>query len=225
MYMFEKLNLRHLLSLGFTSLMFLLHVSCIKEDVSNISDKVLMHQSFSVPLGLKEVVFDKPSISDTSSIPGMYGSYYYDNRIYPNNVTYFTKTYDIPFTLRDRKEREEWIKRIVFHLLIENNFPTTVYSQVYIYNANGMISDSVFVNGQVLVEAAKVSSLGEVEQSSAKIFDVPFEGSRLEMLKQTTLLVYKGVIQSENGLKLSEKNDVKINIALQAELEYSLNEL
>jgi hypothetical protein len=199
--------------------------SCIKEDISNVSDNVMMHQSFSVPMGLREVTIDAPSVNDTDSIPGINGFYYYESLRYPNNFFCFVKTYDLDFNLQDRRAREEWITRLVFHLLIENSFPTSVYSQIYIYNASGVIADSVFEGGPVLVEAARVNSQGDIEQTSSKLFDVEFKGERLTMLKQTVLLVYKGVIISQDGMRLSPKNDVKINTAIQVDVEYNINEL
>jgi hypothetical protein len=211
--------------IGSTLFLLLLMSSCIKENIGNVSDNVMINQSFSVPLGLREVTLDAPPIIDTSIIPGSYGSYYYDGRIYPNDSLYFTKTYDIDFNLQDKRARQDWIKRLMFHLLIENSFPTQVYSQIYIYNASRVPTDSVFANGPVLVNAASVNSQGEIEQSSDKLFDVPFEGDRLTMLKQTTLLVYKGTILTQNGIRLSSKNEIKINIAIQVEVGYNLKDI
>ena len=209
--------------IGCALLPLVLISSCIKENIGNVSDNVMINQSFSVPLGLREVTLGAPSI-DTSSIPGSNGSYYYDGRIYPNDSLYFTKTYNIDFNLQDKRARQEWIKRLMFHLLIENSFPTQVYSQIYIYNASRVPTDSVFANGPVLVNAASVNSQGEIEQSD-KLFDVPFEGDRLAMLKQTALLVYRGTILTQNGIRLSSKNEVKINIAIQVEVGYNLKDI
>jgi hypothetical protein len=205
--------------------------SCIKEDISNLSNNILINQSFSIPFGPSDIAIPAPLITDTSSKPGRYGSFYYNNNIYPNNFTYFTTSYTINFSLHDKQSREDWIKRIVFHLLGTNGFPTAVYSQVYIYGQNvyqdgGSIVDSVFVNGPVLLEPASVNSQGDIEQSTSTIFDVPFEGTRLAMLKHAALLVYTGKVLSTGGkyspIRLTDKNKININIAFQVDLQYNL---
>jgi hypothetical protein len=207
--------------------------SCIKEDVSNLSHNITINQSFSIPFGPSSITIDKPLITDTSSIPGKYGSFYYDTNIYPSNSPYFFVTYDMDFNLRDKIAREQWIKRVVFHLLVENSFPTGVYSQVYIYGqdaplGNSTLLDSLFVGGPVLIDAAVLNAQGDIEQTSSDIIDVPFDSIRLAMLEQANLLVYHGKISATgarvNPLRLSGSNKLSVNTALQVELQYNLNE-
>ena len=210
-----------------TMVLIIILTSCVKEDISNLNKNVLINQSFSVPFGPSDLKIYVPSVIDTSSVPGRYGSFYYNGNIYPNNMLYFTINYDINFTLSDKNASEKWIKRVVFHLLGVNSFPTQMYLQVYIYNQRSLL-DSVFVNGQVILEPAVVNAQGDIEQTTSALIDVPFEGARLTMLKQATDLVYQGKFLSTGGkykpMRLSDNNNLLINIALQVELQYNLND-
>jgi hypothetical protein len=207
--------------------LFVLFTSCIREDISNLSDNLLINQSFSIPFGTRDLKVDAPPVLDTSSIPGIYGSFYYNNRVYPNNFPYFTSTYELDFNLRDNKAREEWIKRIVFHFLGENTFPCKVYIQVYTYG-NGILLDSVFQTGPVSLDPAVTNAQGDILQSTATLFDVPFEGNRLALLKQVTNLSYLGKVINSGGktsiIHLSNKSKVSVNIAFQVELQYNLKD-
>lgn len=220
--------------ISITCMLLILITSCIKEDISNLSNNIMINQSFSIPFGPANISIDAPLISDTSSFPGRYGSFYYDSNIYPTSSPYFITSYNTDFSLQDTRGREEWIKRIIFHLLVENSFPTNVYAQVYIYEQNtlqrfdsNMGLDSLFVNGPVLVDAADVNSQGEVVQPSSKIYDVPFEDVRLSMLKRAKFLVYMGKVSTSgkvNPIRLSDKNHLKINTALQVDLKYNIKD-
>ena len=181
-----------------TLVLIIILTSCIKEDISNLNKNVLINQSFSVPFGPSDLKIYVPSVIDTSSVPGRYGSFYYNGNIYPNNMLYFMINYNINFTLSDKSASEKWIKRVIFHLLGVNSFPTQMYLQVYIYNQRSLL-DSVFVNGQVTFEPAMVNAQGDIEQTTSALIDVPFEDARLTMLKQATDLVYQGKFLSTGG--------------------------
>jgi hypothetical protein len=203
--------------------------SCVKTEIQNISENTTLVQDFSVPLIAKELAIHAPNTNDASSVPGTYGSFFYNGLQYPNNYQAFKQNFFVGFNLDDSKGRASMITYLKFHILIENNFPTKIYTQVLLYNSNYTYSDSLFVNGPLEVEAATVDANGLVLTPGVKLVDIPFEGKKLDQLKTVNYLFDRSTIMTQNAdktpIKLTDKNVIKINIATHIQLDYNIKDM
>ena len=209
----------------------LMLLSCVKTELQNISENTTLVQDFSVPLIAKELAIHAPSPSDTSSVPGPYGSFFYNGLPYPNNDHAFILNPFpfVGFNLDDSKGRASMITYLKFHILIENNFPTNIYTQVLLYNSNYTYYDSLFVSGPLEVEAATVDGNGLVLKPGVKLVDIPFEGKKLDQLKTVNFLLIPSSIMTQNAdktpVKLTDKSTIKVNIATHIQLDYNIKDM
>jgi hypothetical protein len=192
--------------------------SCVKQEINDISDNVMLKQSFSVPLGLKEMAIEAPSVNDTSSIKGTYGRYYYNGFPYASQVPIFQPMYEEVSLDLSANAKLEWIKRLTFNIVIENDYPSIGILEVYLVDENGVVLDQIFGKQGLVVSEAKVDSKGNLTSSSQKIEPVVYEGARLELLKKTKSLIYQASIQSIffSPVHLFDSNKFKVNIGAKA---------
>ena len=204
-------------------------VSCVKTELQNISENTTLVQDFSVPLIAKEFSIHAPNASDASSIPGTYGSFFYNGLQYPNNMQAFNQNFFVGFNLDDSKGRASMITYLKFHIFIENYFPTKIRTQVLLYNSNYTYSDSLFVNGPLEIDAAAVDANGLVVTPGVKLIDIPYEGKKLDQLKTVNYLFDRSTILTQNAnntpIKLTDKNIIKINIATRIQLDYNIKDM
>ena len=197
--------------------------SCGKTEVA---DEVVINQAFSLPLGERIMNIEPPS--GISSTPGIHGTFYYMGRPYQINTLYFQKEEQVDFNI-DNPNHIKWLQRVDFILKLENGFPVNSYFQIYLLNAARQITDSVFVEGKQLMEAGKINSLYEVQETSITLAESNFEGDRLSRLKAATFLSYKMYLETsrEDGAPLyfTNKSDIKVNMAMRLFLKYNLNEI
>jgi archaellum component FlaF (FlaF/FlaG flagellin family) len=203
--------------------------SCVKEELNAISKNTLIQQDVSLPIGAKVLRIDKPSVSDTSSIPGLYGSFYYNNLAYSNNNLIFNIIETVDFNLTGVSSKSSWIKKLDLIIYFENGYPTQTFSQLYMVNSNGEIIDKASQDGNIQVDAAETDANWKIINSKTKTITLTYEGAKLEKLKQTTNLYFNGIVLSQNDkntpIHLSDENQLKINIAVRAHLEYNVNEI
>ena len=201
--------------------------SCIKNEVNDISGNVILNQNFSIPLGEKEFKLDAPPVTDTSSIPGSCGTYYYNTLPYPCNFSSFPPLYNTANLKLSAKSNSSWIKKLTFSILTENSFPTHALLSVYLVDANGKVIDQVFGDDPLEISEANISSTGEVLGSALSDTIALYEGTRLELLKQTSYLNYKVIINSDPNItiRLSDKNKFKVTFGARVELEYNAKDL
>lgn len=205
-------------------------VSCVKNELQNISENTTVVQDFSVPIISKEFSFIKPDSSLASDIPGLYGSITYDGKLYPNNTPYLSVYCDPQdFNLTGSLNRAKNITFLKFHIKIENQFPTKIYSQITVLDKNYTYYDSIFLNGPIEIAPASVDKDGTLISPGLKIIDIPFEGDNLERLKRINYMFFNNKIltQSTDGspVKLSSGKVIKLNIATQIQLDYNIKEM
>lgn len=196
------------------SILFILYLSihaCVNDNITNISDNIVMNQSFAIPIGAKELQVPKPPISDTSST-GPNGTYYYDNLPYPITAPFFTISEDVDFNLSN-KPNNNWIKKLTFNILTENSYLTHADLQVYLIG-NGRVLDSFFKNSALSING------GVVRRDT-----IVYEGARLDLLKQVKMLQYDVVIPETSSSIRTDQNKLKVTIGATAELEYNVKDL
>ncbi|MDP4207332.1 MAG: hypothetical protein Q8928_00830 [Bacteroidota bacterium] len=202
--------------------------SCVTEDFNKVSDNVAIQQSFSIPVSQTTLKYDSFDPALSSNIPGPYGSLYFYTLPFPNNNPFLIKSALVEFNLNDSKNQQQWIKRVDFRILVENNYPADILTQIYLLDANNRPIDSVFVTGPQRVASAQINAQGEAVSPSSQIFDVTFEGTRLDNLKKSNLLLYKIYIATTNKqvntIRLNGDNQVVINLGARLLLEYNLQD-
>lgn len=201
--------------------------SCIKNEVQTLSDNVMMKQSFSIPLGTKELHMDAPSVYDTSSVPGAYGKFYYNGLPYAANSPNFPPLYDTVNLNLTNKTQVNWITRITFSIVSENSFPSQDSLQVNLLDANGVFLDEAFGNKAVFIDSPPTDANGNVISPTTNITEVVYEGARLDLLKQTKIMQYKVLVSAnpQKILRLSDANNFKVTIGARIELLYNIKDI
>jgi len=213
--------------IGYLLLITLWLSSCVNDEINNLPKNILLQQSFSIPLGAKEENIIAPPLSDTSSRPGTYGTFYYNGLPYPNNLLVFPPISDTVNLNLSSKTNISWVKKVTFSILTENSYPGQVSLQLYLVNASGNLLDQVFGNTAQTTPEASVNSNGEMLNPAHKVSEAIYEGSRLELLKQTRYLKYQTIVFTNlfSPMKLSEKTKFKVTIGARVELEYNAKDL
>jgi hypothetical protein len=192
-------------------LMLFLINACVKDDITNISHNAMIKQSFSIPIGEKEVrIIPQLPISDTSSTSPI-GTYYYNNLPYPITSREFTISEALNFDLTN-KPNNSWVKKITFNILTVNSYLTHTNLQIYLTDSNGRILDT----------------FGQISTNGASTYTdtIVYEGARLELLKQAKILVYIAKMSATSTLiRVTDENKFNLSIGAKAELEYYAKEL
>jgi len=193
--------------------------SCVKDDLSKISDNINFTQSFSVPIGSYSLPINAPQLSDTSNIGGSYGLYYFDNHPYTNTFEYFALPEEMfDCNLSDTTATNR-IKSIEFSIVINNSFPTQVESQIYMVNANMLLIDQIFSPNSLLVSP-----------STIYIKQIPMSASQLENLKQTKYLLFQGIVYTTNSNNkqpayFQSNNTLTVTLGVKINIQYNSKDL
>ena len=203
--------------------------SCVKNEIQELSSSdVMMEQSFSLPLGLKSMSIEAPSINDTSSIPTAYGRYYYNGLPYAPLLPAFLPIYEEVSLNLTAKAKSDWIKRLTFEIVVENDFPSIVNLEVYLVDADGMVLDQIFGNQAETFTEATYDAKGNFVSPFERVVKVVYDGARLDLLKKTKTLVYQTTIFSlffNTPVRLSDSTKFKVSIGARAELEYNIKDM
>jgi hypothetical protein len=88
------------------------------------------------------------------------------------------------------------VKEASFKTIFENGFPIDMYSQAYFLDEEGNVLDSLFSQGQVLLEAAPVGADRVVSQDQVTTFEIPFSEARLDTIRTATTLRVNSVFDT-----------------------------
>jgi hypothetical protein len=201
---------------------------CVKDEMNELSGNIIMKQNMDLPLGSKIMSIAAPSTQDTSSVPGSFGKYFYNGLPYSCKIPTFKPIYEEVDLNLTAKTKPDWIKHLTFNIDVENDYPCIGVLVIYLVDENGEILDKVFGNQGALITEAKTDTKGNVLQSSKKVIEVVYEGSRLDLLKQTKTLIYQATIQSlffTSPGRLSDANKFKVTIGAKADLEYNTKDI
>lgn len=200
--------------------------SCAKDQLNDISGDVVLKQSLSMSLGSKDMSISAPMVADTSSVPGSFGSYYYNGLPYSCQKPIFEPIYEeVPFNLTENQKSES-IKKITFQVAVENNYPSGAVLEIYVIDGDGKVLDQVFGKSGMTYTEAQTDSKGNVTIPAKKITAIVYEGDRLKVLMTAKYLIYQTTIQEiffEKTVRLSDANKFKVDIGVQAEIERKAN--
>lgn len=194
------------------SVMFLFP-SCVKNELNSISDNVRMHQSFSVPLGVKKLNMSKPS-SDTSSVPGIYGTFYYNKLPYPAQTTTLPANLDVVELNLSNKAQTSWITSFTFSIVCENHFPVKASFKAFLNGAAGL--SSVFGNDSMVVEPGGTAKR-EVPYNIAQ--------GNLDVLLNSQQMTYTVSVSTLNSPQLDSTNYFKVDVGARIVLDYNIKDL
>ena len=217
---FRRAIIHLLLSIG-VGLILLLCNGCVKQEFNQVSNNVVINQSFSVPIGTRTFTLDAPDSLNASVVPGLYGFFSLDGFQYTNDQLWFDLYHDtIPFALSDTKH-SDWIKSVVITPVFGNTFPTKVNMQVVMLDAGKSAMDALFKPDPLTINAA--TNVVEKNDTLSSI--------RLEYLKHTKYLVFQGQVcskQSANDagiIQFTSRQTIVVKIGLQVNLQYNIKDL
>jgi hypothetical protein len=186
-----------------------------------------MDQSFSLPLGEKELKASTP-------VPGVtpvdnYSKYFYLGKPYTLKPQYLQDQLSIDFKM-DSISKIDWIQRIDFKVRFTNKYPVKSRFQIYLLNSFQQVTDSVFTTEAICEAGVLDRFTKEVKDSTVSIpNDVIFEGERLTRLKQTKFLQYKFYLDQasfgSDKVYLNAESKIKVNVAMRLFLKYKLEDL
>lgn len=192
--------------------------SCVKTEA--LKDE--MTQTFSIPLGEKELKIDAPTIIDNSS------NFYYNGKPYRIVDANFQKTEMIDFEM-DSITKNDIIQGADFRIKFENSYPVNASLQIYLLDDIQLVTDSFFLAGMQKLPAGEVNSLSEPEIITTTILDTEFHGERLNRLKSAKYLKYMFYLESSRDdgaiLKFTNKSSISVTLAMRLYLKYNLSEI
>lgn len=194
------------------SVMFLFP-SCVKTELNSISDNVRMHQSFSVPLGVKKLDMYAPPM-DTSSIPGIYGTFYYDKLPYPAIFSSMQANSDEIELNLSNNAQTSWITSFTFSIVCENHFPVKASFKATLNGAAGLTN--VLGNDSIVVDPWG-TAIREVPYSKAM--------GNLGILLNSQKMIYKVSVSTLNSPQLDSTNYFKVDVGARIVLDYNIKDL
>ncbi len=196
--------------------------SCVKDDLSKISDTALINQinqSFSIPLGSYTVTIYPPQLSDTSNISGQYGFYYFNNNKFSNTSAFFVLPLELfYFNLSDTFSSEK-ITSIELSIVINNEYPTQLASQISLVDSNMSIIDQLYSPEWLMVNSSSIS-----------INQIPLTNLQLTEAEHTKYLLYQGIVQTTDTVNnqpvyFYSKNFVTITLGVKINIQYNIKDL
>lgn len=75
-----------------------------------------------------------------------------------------------------------------FKVIFENSFPIDIDGQMYFVDDEGLVLDSLFEQGTVLLPSGQLDSQGNVTSATVTTLEIPFEADRLARIRAATQL-------------------------------------
>lgn len=192
----------------------ILFISCIDENITNISESIEINSSYSLPIGnvlysindyfelLKSLNLDTimPDTLQIDTIQGSQGDSLdlvgYNDTIY-TNIKYVVDTliyYEFDFSsLGDDLEK---IKAITFVTIINNDFPTETKVQVYFAGEAMTIIDSLYSDGPYLISPPDLDNNGIPLDRPPEIVTTPVSDSVITHLPDIRQIIVYGYVKT-----------------------------
>jgi len=206
----------------------LLCLGCFEENITTVSDSILINSSLSLPIG--EVVYkinDYFEALDTVHAP-VSDSVSYNDTIYPN-VLKIVETIDLKqFEFAAHGGSSDALRSIMFRLIIQNGYPTEARAQVY-FKINQWVADSMFTDGKEIIPPAQVDQDGIVTSPSIVRKDYYASPGTVDMIGYYTNIEIHGEVNTTRPdisiVKFYPEYEFRIHIGARIELEYNFNDL
>jgi hypothetical protein len=201
-------------------------ISCIDEDLTNISDSAILSPEYSIPLG-SDVSYAEDFVQffDTSGFGTPY-YFYYNDSLYLDWDGNFTFYENIAVDFSNIVSIDTIIKAAMLRLNIYNSTSGSMNVQVYVVDGIPSITDSLFEN-PVYVEAGHTGHDGRVEASTYTRAEVNYTAAQWEQLLSTRNLLIRGdvLLNQSDTLSFYDTDSVNIQFALRLYLEGNVADL
>lgn len=186
-------------------------VSCIQNDYTKLSTKLVWHPNLAVPLG--------KSYFEVSDLEPAFPS------IPPPSNTTFTVSDTIDFDFAELFIFTEKINYLIFREYIENGFPAKMKVQIYFMNFTSIV-DSLYKNGPLEIAMPSLDENGNLIAPFVVTKDVYLEGEEVDNLENVKKIMTKVELYdfdqnySPGGL---DDFFLKVETGLQADIEKEKN--
>jgi len=206
----------------------LLCAGCFEENITSVSDSMLINSSLSLPMG--EVVYqinDYFEALDSVQVPWP-DSVAYNDTIYPNVLHVIEKMDLKQFEFAAHGGSSDAIRSIMFRLVIQNSYPTESRAQVY-FMINQWVADSMFVDGPEIIPPAPIDQDGIVINPNIIQKDFYASQNTVENIGYYTNIEIHGEVLTTRPdisiVKFYPEYELRIHIGARIELEYNFNDL
>ncbi len=222
----------------------ILFISCIDENITNISESIEINSSYSLPigdvlysindyfdlldsLGLDTLELDTLQLDSLRALyPGYVG---YEDTVYVNIKyavdTLLRKQFDFS-SLGDDLDK---IKAITFVLIIDNEFPTETHAQVYLADESMAFIDSIFSDGPLVILRPDLDNNGIPVDKPPDIRYYPVSESIIENLASINNIMIYGYVETLRSdvdiSKFYSDYELYIHIGVRIELEYNTSDI
>jgi len=90
----------------------------------------------------------------------------------------------------------EELERVIIHINITNDFPVTVYPQVYLLDENHMLLDSLFAGNEKIEGATDSNNDGFADPHKLDPLDIDLPRAKIDILNKIRFLITKGKIMT-----------------------------
>ncbi len=216
-----------------------LSVSCVDENITNISENLDINSCYSIPVGdIEYSINDYFESLDTiqtdtlqlDSLSLLFpDSVIFNDTIY-SNVRYIFDTSTVTeFDFSNLPNDIDKVKAVTFILTIISEFPTETWSQVYFADGSLSVLDSVISDGPIIIPAPDLDNNGIPLNKSPVIRICPVSDYIIENLADIRYILVYGAVKTVrtdvNVVKFYPEYMLNIHIGVRVELEFSTSEL
>jgi hypothetical protein len=208
---------------------FILASGCINENFEETFSKTEFAPEYSVPLGKTDFLLDTAFSLPGYFPPPEYKVVFFNDIKYnvPNSIERPSKAEQL--NINYSKEIRNNIISMSFHLLIENNFPTNVITQIYFLDKSFAVVDSLSNTGPITIKSGIINDKGRVINGSIQIVDLPFGAEKIDRVTNAVYFNIKNTIQTYNSnidtVRFYTENNISITSGLRIKLKVKINEL
>lgn len=148
MSLLTKTYKRFLFGIGLSVLL----LSCVKNDYSKISTRIVWNPNLSLPLGTS--YFDATNLQPFLVLDAI-----------DETDTFFVAD-TLAFNFSELFINTEQINYVMFRTYIENGFPATIRAQTYFLDGAKQVVDSMYADGPIFVNAAKIGDDGALLEAT-----------------------------------------------------------
>jgi hypothetical protein len=203
-------------------------VGCFEENITTVSDDILINSSYSLPIG--EVVYDVNEYFETldTALTPRPDSVAYNDTIYPN-VLHVVEKIDLQqFEFAAQGGSSDALESIMFRLIIQNGYPTEARVQVY-FMINQLVTDSLFEDGIEIIPPAPVDQNGIVMSQSVILKDVYASPTTVDNIGYyTNIEIHGEVLTTRPDIRIVRfypEYEFRIHIGARIGIEYNFNDL
>lgn len=221
-------------SLWIVIIMCVLFTACMKNTDVSVGGSIHIQPEYAIPIGSPELelgtylnALNNLNPIDTMQLDTIEG-FIYDSVLYevPKTVEYRV---NVPFTLSGTKETDEYVTAAVFRTNAVNKIPAEIMMQVYLIDIAGIVIDSFYTDGPIVIPNAIVNNEGYVtNHGEIWEYDMQFREEKLDKLTDVASIeIYnKVIIQNVKDVlaKYYSDQDLWLQLAVRVSTDLKLND-